>query len=128
MGKIEDKMNEITTADGELTTEDAIIMAMRNIVRRYHFREMSDALLETIRAQIAEECPLAENINVERVPLEGAVAINYYLGGVEFNVKLPFPVCKCLRCSYEWESQGPTPKACPRCKSYKWNVAKKVKT
>ena len=75
MGKIEDKMNEITTADGELTTEDAIIMAMRNIVRRYHFREMSDALSETIRAQIAEECPLAENINVERVPLEGAVAI-----------------------------------------------------
>lgn len=34
---------------------------------------------------------------------------------------------KCLRCEYEWEGRIKTPKACPYCKSMKWNVPKKEK-
>lgn len=34
----------------------------------------------------------------------------------------------CKRCHYEWTPKaGETPKACPRCKSYKWNVDRNVK-
>ncbi len=36
---------------------------------------------------------------------------------------------KCLRCGHVWYPKpGTTPKVCPRCKSYKWNVQKKEKT
>jgi DNA-directed RNA polymerase subunit RPC12/RpoP len=29
---------------------------------------------------------------------------------------------KCLRCGHHWESRTDKPKACPRCKSYKFDV------
>jgi predicted Zn-ribbon and HTH transcriptional regulator len=29
--------------------------------------------------------------------------------------------CKRPKCLYEWDSENPNPKACPRCKSYKWD-------
>ena len=32
---------------------------------------------------------------------------------------------KCLRCSWEWDSQLELPVACPRCKRYDWNEKKK---
>jgi len=33
---------------------------------------------------------------------------------------------KCRRCGHVWQTrEGRTPKCCPACKSYKWNVAKK---
>ena len=33
---------------------------------------------------------------------------------------------KCKRCGYVWTGTKDTdPKACPRCKSYRWNEAKK---
>ena len=28
--------------------------------------------------------------------------------------------CICKKCGYEWESKQDNPKACPRCKSYRW--------
>ena len=28
---------------------------------------------------------------------------------------------KCLKCGYSWVSKKQSPKACPKCKSYKWN-------
>lgn len=31
---------------------------------------------------------------------------------------------RCRRCQYEWEKRKASPKCCPRCKSYKWNVKK----
>jgi predicted Zn-ribbon and HTH transcriptional regulator len=28
---------------------------------------------------------------------------------------------KCSRCGYLWDSRVPSPRTCPRCKSFKWN-------
>jgi len=33
---------------------------------------------------------------------------------------------KCVKCGYEWDSEKEHPKACPYCKSYKWE-AKEIK-
>lgn len=34
----------------------------------------------------------------------------------------------CLRCGYKWDSNKEKPKACPNCKSYKWQTKKKEDT
>jgi hypothetical protein len=34
----------------------------------------------------------------------------------------------CLRCDYKWESRASAPRACPFCKSYKWDVPRKAST
>ena len=31
-------------------------------------------------------------------------------------------VFECLRCGYNWDGKKHNPKACPKCKSYKWNL------
>lgn len=28
--------------------------------------------------------------------------------------------CECKKCGYTWESKKDNPKACPKCKSYRW--------
>jgi hypothetical protein len=28
----------------------------------------------------------------------------------------------CIRCNYKWYSRVPNPRACPRCKSFYWNI------
>ena len=33
---------------------------------------------------------------------------------------------KCKRCGHSWEPRRKNPKACPSCKSYRWNAVKKV--
>jgi hypothetical protein len=36
---------------------------------------------------------------------------------------------QCLRCGHEWEARMlQSPKACPACKSYKWNVHRDIKS
>ncbi len=30
----------------------------------------------------------------------------------------------CQRCGYQWEPRNLNPKACPSCKSYRWNLAR----
>jgi len=32
---------------------------------------------------------------------------------------------KCKQCGYDWESRKENPTACPKCKRYDWNEAKK---
>ena len=35
---------------------------------------------------------------------------------------------KCLRCNHQWQSRRKEkPKACPRCKSYRWKDKKVIK-
>ena len=34
---------------------------------------------------------------------------------------------KCLKCGYEWESKLEMPKACPACKSYRFNEESRIK-
>ena len=30
--------------------------------------------------------------------------------------------CKCLKCNHQWIQRVNKPKACPKCKSFKWNA------
>lgn len=41
-------------------------------------------------------------------------------------VKIPELCCK--QCGHTWNPLKPTPKVCPKCKSYKWNVDKPKST
>jgi len=34
------------------------------------------------------------------------------------------PELTCKRCGHSWTPRSNDPRMCPRCKSYKWNVAK----
>lgn len=35
--------------------------------------------------------------------------------------------CECKKCGFQWLSVIDEPRACPRCKSYRWREARKRK-
>lgn len=35
-------------------------------------------------------------------------------------MEVVLPVCKCLKCGYEWTPRVPDPIRCPGCLAYRW--------